>query len=337
MSVVGIDIGGANLKASDGSKSISKPFPLWKQPEDLAAELTLLLAEFHPFGPIAATMTGELADCFPTRAEGVRFIVDAIQKASSNRKIAIWQTGGEFFTPEEAIEIPELVAAANWHALATWAGRACPTGSAILIDIGSTTTDIIPIENGIPISTGLTDLERLQSGELVYTGVRRTPLFAVSQTVNIRNVKTPLAAEVFATMIDVAILLGDRPENSVILETANGKPATVQEARNRIARSFCSDCDQLLEAEVDDIAQQIQTHQLKALSQALGSVLSTQALNLSTVLLSGEGEPLVRKLLDSHFSSLFQFEKLSMTQMLGPDHSGSACAFALVKLGSERL
>lgn len=337
MSVVGIDIGGANLKASDGSKSISKPFPLWKQPEELAAELALLLAEFHPYGPIAATMTGELADCFSTRAEGVRFIVNAIQQASSNRQIAIWQTGGEFLTPEEAMEFPELVAAANWHALATWAGRACPAGDAILIDIGSTTTDIIPIQNGIPVSTGLTDLERLQSGELVYSGVRRTPLFAVSQTVNIHNVETPLAAELFATMLDVALLLGDDPEEPDNTDTANGKPATVQEARNRIARSFCSDCDQLSNSELNDIAQQIQTHQLKRLSCALEKVLTTQSLNLSTVLLSGEGESLASKLLDTHFPSLLQLEKLSMTQMLGPDHSESACAFALVKLGTERL
>ncbi len=337
MSVVGIDIGGANLKVSDGSKSISKPFPLWQQPEELAAELTLLLSEFHPYGPIAVTMTGELADCFSTRAEGVRFIVEAIQKASSNRKIAIWQTGGEFFSPDEAIEIPELVAASNWHALATWAGRACPTGSALLIDIGSTTSDLVPIDHGVPVTTGLTDLERLQSGELVYTGVRRTPLFAVSQTVKIRNVETPLAAEVFATMLDVALLLGDRSEEPHNTDTANGKPAIVLEARNRIARCFCSDCDQLSESEIDDVAQQIQNHQLQTLSQALGKVLSTQSLDLSTVLLSGEGESLALKLLEKHFPSLLQLEKLSMTQMLGPDHSESACAFALVKLGGERL
>jgi len=67
-------------------------------------------------------------------------------------------------------------AAANWLALATYAGRLAPRGPAVLLDVGSTTTDVIPLQDGTPVPRGRTDPERLESKELVYTGVRRTPL-----------------------------------------------------------------------------------------------------------------------------------------------------------------
>ena len=56
----------------------------------------------------------------------------------------MWSTDGVFVDSEEAKRNHLKVASANWHALATFAGRYAPNGRAILIDIGSTTTDIIP-------------------------------------------------------------------------------------------------------------------------------------------------------------------------------------------------
>src|SRR5947208_2344005 len=70
-------------------------------------------------------------------------------------------------------------AAANWLATAVWAGRFAPEGAALLIDAGSTTTDIVPLWNGRPMPLGLTDPDRLRTGELVYTGARRTPVCAL--------------------------------------------------------------------------------------------------------------------------------------------------------------
>ena len=45
MAIIGLDIGGANLKAAtaDGAAQ-SRPFALWKRPRELAAELNKLLA-----------------------------------------------------------------------------------------------------------------------------------------------------------------------------------------------------------------------------------------------------------------------------------------------------
>ncbi|QDT35224.1 Hydantoinase/oxoprolinase [Thalassoglobus polymorphus] len=338
MTVVGIDIGGANLKISDGATSMSRPFPLWKSPDQLADAIQSLLGEYPESSKLAVTMTGELADCFPTRNAGVRHIVESVQIAAGEREVSVWQTGGEFFTPEEAVEFPELVAAANWHALATWAGRAAASGtSSLLIDIGSTTTDFIPIESGVPVPRGMTDLDRLSSGELVYTGVRRTPLFAITPSVEVRGQTTPLAAELFATAHDVSLLLGDCVENLHDLETANSRPLTIPESLNRVARSVCSDSDQLSDREILEIARQVRIAQLISLSTAMASVLGRLQMVPSTIILSGEGEFLAKKMLSECFPDLLEQECFSISQMIGPVHSQTACAYALAILGRERL
>ena len=75
-------------------------------------------------------------------------------------------------------DTPSLAAAANWLALATAAARFVADGRGLLIDIGSTTTDLIPLDQGKVVVQGRTDTERLRTGELVYAGIRRTPICA---------------------------------------------------------------------------------------------------------------------------------------------------------------
>ena len=180
MSILGLDIGGANIKAADeAGRARSRSFAMWKHPERLGDELASILREFPQTERVAVTMTAELADCFATKSEGVRFILDAVDAISPPSSVHVWTTAGRFETVREAVSRPMEVAAANWHALATWVGQ-CFLGahrsslithhSSLLIDIGTTTTDIIPLDAGRPVSRGLTDVGRLQTGELSYSG-----------------------------------------------------------------------------------------------------------------------------------------------------------------------
>src|SRR5207253_8159474 len=118
-------------------------------------------------GRLAVTMTGELCDCFDTKRGGVHAILDSLVRAEPETAIQIWSTLGRFVSVTEARVDPWRVAAANWHALATYAGRFAPQGAGLLIDIGSTTTDIIPLWQGRPVPHGCTDPQRLASGALV--------------------------------------------------------------------------------------------------------------------------------------------------------------------------
>jgi len=336
MNPIGLDLGGANLKASDGKTAVTRPFPLWREPDRLSDALKKLL-ELYPAGaPLAVTMTGELADCFETRAMGVSRILDAVDLAGQGRTISVWQTGGEFVSTADARYLPELVAAANWHALATWAGRMCPEGVSLLMDIGSTTTDIIPIENGLPATGGLTDRQRLTTGELLYLGVERTPVPCLSDHVMLNGVRVGLAREVFATTLDLHLVLGERPDEPENRDTANGGPATLHAARIRLARQICSDLDETSDAEILEIARFLRVRQQELVLQALGSAWPF-SVPPKSVLTSGAGEFLAVRTLTSMGSPWSQVERLSLRQMLGPQRSSAACAEALSHLAAERL
>ena len=138
MRVLGLDIGGANIKAStaDG-ESVSISFAIWQNRDGLRGILKQLpLYRDTPPDIVALTMTAELADCFQTKAEGVQFIIEAVQAVFAGSMIRVWLTSGEFAEAADAIELPQLAGASNWHALATWAGRAAPSGPAVLIEVG---------------------------------------------------------------------------------------------------------------------------------------------------------------------------------------------------------
>ena len=155
--------------------------------------------------------------------------------------MSIYLTDGRFVPPAAAIAEPLLVAASNWHALATFAGRFAHRRSpAMLLDIGSTTTDLIPLVDGRPSTVGRTDPQRLASGELVYTGIERSP---ISRRVCAARgaANCPVAKELFATTWDAYLLLGELPEEPLSLHTADGRPATRACAADRLARMILAD------------------------------------------------------------------------------------------------
>ncbi len=241
---IALDVGGANVKAahSDGSVA-SRRFPLWNEPRRLTQVLEELIGRLPASDGFALTMTAELCDCFETKAEGVRTVVDAVQRIAGTRPVEVWGVDGRFHSTEEIRGRPHLAAAANWLALATVAARIIPAGPALMIDVGSTTTDLIPLLDGSPVPAGVTDADRLKTGELVYLGVRRTPLCAVTPTLPWGEERTGLAAELFATTLDLYLVRGEIPADVDDRDTADRRPATIEAARDRLARMICSDRD----------------------------------------------------------------------------------------------
>ena len=349
MSILGLDIGGANIKAADpAGRALSRPFAIWKHPEQLASQIDAICREFPQTGRIAVTMTAELADCFATKAEGVRFILDQVEAAARHRPCQVWTTVGRFVSVDEACHQPMLVAAANWHALATWFGRyldervtssvtvgSAPVSSvpslALLIDIGTTTTDIIPLIDGVPAPVGRTDLSRLQSGELCYSGVKRTPLCAVAHSVPFQDGYCSLAAELFATTLDVHLLLGDVAEDERDLETANGKPATRAAAHDRIARQLCGDRDEVSFDDVVQIARFLADVQRQRLAGALDRVVQRLPGRCESVIISGSGSFLARRLIADN-RRLSGARVVSLDELLSPGIAEAACAYAVAEL-----
>jgi probable H4MPT-linked C1 transfer pathway protein len=336
MRVIGWDIGGANLKASDGARlSLERSYPLWRQPERLVALLSDLALRFESAELWAVTMTGELADCFRTKREGVERILGAVRKAAGAIPVLVWTTGGEFVPVEEAIEWPLLAAASNWLALATWAGRMAPAGNALLVDTGSTTTDVIPLRDGFPDPEGRTDVDRLQAGELVYAGWKRTPVAVIAPAVEFRGGHCPLAAELFATAWDVHLLTGAVAESDES-DTANGGPATVDGAYDRLARMLCCDREELNLEEARAIARELAHRQAMQIRDAVKTVVGRMNGWCGTVVVSGSGEFLARRAVEQA-APLTGCEIHSLSAALGDGHSSAAPAFALARLAMERV
>ena len=337
MYVVGLDIGGANIKVAgaDGQTGV-RGFDIWKMPDRLPAVLGGLLGRFAKIDVIAVTMTAELADCFATKAEGVDMVLRAVEECAGSTPIFVWQTGAEFVTPAVARDIPLLVAAANWHALATWVGRMVPESAAVLIDVGTTTTDVIPLLAGVPVSHGLTDRERLQSGELVYSGVRRTPLCAIAHSVPFRSGHCPLAAEFFATTLDVYLTLGEIPENPDDCSTANGKPATRAAAHDRLARAICCDRTEFTTDDARTMVRFLADVQKQQLRGATDRVLGRMEAECRSVLLSGSGEFLAEQIVREH-PRLQTAQRISLSSTFDAQISEVAAALAVARLAAENL
>ena len=142
------DIGGANIKAADGRGwSYSEPFAMWQEWKRLP-DVLAHIKSFHPSSHHAVTMTGEIADCFRGRSAGVKHIVESCSIALGKRDVVFYCVDGSLLEATEAVHQPLQVAASNWHALARLAGSLAPSRRSWLIDIGSTTTDIVPLALG---------------------------------------------------------------------------------------------------------------------------------------------------------------------------------------------
>jgi hypothetical protein len=274
--ITGWDIGGVNIKAcrlnSTGHQVVLRPFHIWQQRDELTRLLTDISVQLGASRLGAITITAELSDAFRTKNEGIHFVLDAIQQAVPDTSLKVFGVDGRFHSIAAARERPLLVAAANWMATAVMISRHFPT--CLLVDIGSTTTDIIPIENGKVIAEGRNDPERLINGELLYTGALRTPVFAVVQQVPLWGAWCPVAAEYFATTQDVHLLLGHLPPKQCTSPSADGRPVTAEFAAERLARVVCADAEMLRSDEITAIARHIAAEQIHQISRAMTQVVA---------------------------------------------------------------
>jgi (4-(4-[2-(gamma-L-glutamylamino)ethyl]phenoxymethyl)furan-2-yl)methanamine synthase len=325
--VIGLDIGGANLKVADpGRRAELRSFELWKNPGGLTDALAHLLHDWPRPDRFAVTMTGELCDCFETKRQGVTAILHAVEQIAASTPIRVWTMAGRFVNLPDAQQNPLPCAAANWLGLATFAGRMAPTGPALLVEVGSTTSDIVLLVDGRPMPRGHSDPERLRSGELVYTGIRRTPVCALLGGAG--------AAECFATTQDVYLLMGVLPEDARDRNTADGRPATRKYAEARLARMLCADAETISSVEIAKLANAVFLRQVHLLQYALGQVTNRLPCPPETVILSGSGEFLARLVLEEH-TTFRGCRVVSLADRLGPTVSSAACAYAVAALAAE--
>jgi probable H4MPT-linked C1 transfer pathway protein len=299
---IGWDVGGAHLKVVSVDRSgmikhaIQFPSPLWlgmnylEQALDKAAQYLPVDKVMH-----AVTMTAELADVFDDRKAGVAKLVTTFSQRFGNRiKIYAGQSG--LLDSTSVITHAEEIASANWHATANYVGSL--VGDGILIDIGSTTTDIIPFQSGRCCQRGYTDRERMQYNELVYTGIIRTPVMAIVDRIPYKGEWQSLTAECFATMADIYRLTGELNEDDDMMTPPDGAGKTPRDSLKRLARMLGTDPGHSENLEKwRQAASFIAEQQLQHISQALFRILSDKSLTDDAPLIgAGCGRFLVYKL-----------------------------------------
>jgi (4-(4-[2-(gamma-L-glutamylamino)ethyl]phenoxymethyl)furan-2-yl)methanamine synthase len=292
-STLGWDIGGVNTKAArvTGGAVLSvgsRPFELQHDPGALVQVLRELAAETGGSGADthALTMTAELSQMFRTKRDGVHFVLDAVVATFPGATIFVYAVDGRFLTVAEARNAPLLVAAANWGATARIVAQSLP--HALLVDIGTTSTDIIPIVDGEVAALGWTDPDRLASGELVYTGAVRTPVEAMATSVSLEGREIGLSAEGFALSGDVHVWRGDLEPADYSAPTPDRRPATREFAGERLARAICADREMVNEAGVTAIADALAAAQIERIGAAITTVRARHH-GLQTAVVTGLG------------------------------------------------
>ena len=249
-SIVGWDIGGAHVKVVQLNATgavinvLQLPCELWRGVDKLEATILNVLSIFKVNineAQHAVTMTGELVDLFENRQQGVQVIAN-LASSLLGKQIFFYAAQVGFVPIASVTEHAAAIASTNWHASASLIASQLP--EALLVDIGSTTTDIIPIINGKVANIGLTDAARLREDSLVYTGVVRTPVMALAQKLLFEGAEVNVAAEYFATMADVYRLTGDLLAVYDVAETADGRGKTILESAGRLARMVGYDAEE---------------------------------------------------------------------------------------------
>lgn len=343
---VGWDIGGAHIKAAVVNQQgvvinvQQQPCRLWQGLDQLEQAVATIMRLFQVVDAHhVMTMTGELVDLFPNRDQGVAQILNTMRQCLANNKLSVYvgQQGILSIDQINAQHYPSI-ASSNWLASAGYVAQSIQNG--LFVDIGSTTTDILLMQDSVVCAQGLTDFERLKSQELIYSGIIRTPVMAVVNTAYFKGEAIPLMAEYFATMADIYRITGQLDELHDQTETADGQEKTPQASARRLSRMIGWD---FVETELPywkSLAQNIRSQQLFQLQQGCERQLSRYNRSGKLPLIgAGVGRFLVRQLAANlghpylDFSDLFSLKSIAQTSMTAAD---CAPAVAVACLGSQQ-
>jgi (4-(4-[2-(gamma-L-glutamylamino)ethyl]phenoxymethyl)furan-2-yl)methanamine synthase len=304
VNVLGLDIGGANTKAAfistdDGVvkefRTTMEYFPFWKRnSEQLCVMLSKVkdkLASPMELDCVGVTLTAELSDVYRTKREGVNQILECVQRIFAEEQVYVLDVDGTLISVEAAKAEPIKVASANWAATGWMVSK--NIGDCVVVDVGSTSTSIIPVAEDKIAAAGKTDLQKLVNGELVYTGSLRTNVAAIVNAIPLRAGVARVSSELFAQSADVHLILGNISKKEYTVETADGQGKTRKDSLMRLARVVCADTEMLAENEMAQIASYVYSKQIEQIADGLNQVYSRLKSNAKTtvpVVVAGLGK-----------------------------------------------
>lgn len=322
--LIGWDIGGAHVKASWVKRGAAGPLlldaaewacPLWQGLDPLRTALHAATERWPAArgATHAVTMTGEMVDLFEHREAGVKALAaelatgldgplrffagaeqqgarpDGTPRAGTGQDGPAEDSGAQggaarWCGPREVTAQWRAIASANWLATSQWAARRVADG--VLVDVGSTTTDLIVLRAGRPAPQGRSDADRLASGELVYHGVVRTPLATFAPRIAFRGRLLNVMNEFFATSADVYRLTGELDPAHDLQPSADGGAKDLPSSRRRLARMIGLDARDAPAADWQALAGAWREAQLAELRRNLVGVIDWAGLPAEAPLVS---------------------------------------------------
>lgn len=303
--VLALDIGGANLKAAFLKASTecfqlraeTRFLPLWKLGKEAVLD-GLKWVKSEVKGPkelsaVSVTMTAELSDIFFSKREGVGYLLDCVESAFPESPKFVLGSDGALVSPDHARRHPLTVASSNWAATGWLASRF--EKDCIVIDVGSTTTSIVPVAEGKVAALGKNDTEKLELGELVYSGALRTNAVSITNRVEIGGKALPCSSEFFSNSGDVHLVLDKISREDYTTETPDGRGNTRREALARLARLVCGDLEILSESEIVEVARFLHERQVAQIGEAIATVKHRHPREDVPALLAGIGRSCIGK------------------------------------------
>ncbi|MFX1363563.1 MAG: hydantoinase/oxoprolinase family protein [Promethearchaeota archaeon] len=284
--ILGLDIGGANTKAAFlkiknkeiiESYSYIEYFPFWEKTiieipklfkrvtENLVIKNNVKLESINY---IAVAITAELSDAFQTKREGILTILNALDQIFDRNKLKFITNKSTFVNFDIAKAEYSLISAANWASTALFLGQFIP--KCILIDAGSTTIDIIPIINSLPIPKGRDDISRLENHELIYTGGLRATIPSITHHVPYKDKNIRISFEKFALISDIHRILKNISEEEYINDTADNRSKSLENCYARLSRVICMDLETISKEDLKRIAKYIYKKQLDIIIREIG-------------------------------------------------------------------
>lgn len=296
--VIGWDIGGAHVKAvmldTQGRvlQVSQQACALWKGLDLLEDALQTVLHTWSLKPDLVmhvVTMTGELVDLFENRAQGVRAIADTVRKHLPQAMFysASPAHKASFVISEDGRE--SGIASMNWHASAQCLAETHAESAMLIVDIGSTTSDITVCNAKQVLANGWTDADRMASQGLIYTGVVRTPLMALGPYIEWQKQARHIAAEYFATTADVYRVLEELPSKHDLADTADGQDRSLEASMRRLARMVGHDLEDAHGDHWGSLAQAFRHQQSSILVDAIQSCIKKSAVQPQTLIGLGAG------------------------------------------------
>ncbi|MFX0105541.1 MAG: hydantoinase/oxoprolinase family protein [Candidatus Hodarchaeota archaeon] len=346
--ILGMDIGGANTKAAliefdndriSKSYSYIEYFPFWEKNFNKIALMIKRILDnliiknnftLENLDNISITITAELSDAFQTKREGILTILKALKEVFKEDSMYFINNKGKFLDFKTAKSEYSTIAAANWVSTALFLGKF--VSECILIDAGSTTIDIIPIINSIPVAQGKDDISRMLHHELLYMGGLRATIPSITHHVPYKGKLVRISFEKFALISDVHLILGNITKNEYINDTADNRSKSLENCYARLSRIICLDKETISKEELNTIAEYIYEKQLKIISDEIQEFMSNLVVRFPEfeiepkfVITGLSADFLIRKtLLNLGYSKILNYEEITNI----PDQISSS-AFAV--------